>query len=124
MKQRVLVLSSAALLPLLASAQSSDDYRCTFDGMVRRVQIVYETGVAVPCEVHYYKDTEAPGEREVLWQAFNESGYCESQTRDFVAQLEGWGWQCEAGEGNAAGREAADDTDVLGAAEAADETDQ
>jgi hypothetical protein len=59
------------------------------------VEIIYETGVAVPCEVHYHKDTEAPGERQVLWSAYNESGYCERKTREFIAQLEGWGWECE-----------------------------
>jgi len=122
MKRRLLVLSLAAWLPFTALAQSSDNYRCTNSGLVRRVEIVYETGVAVPCEVHYYKDTEAPGERQVLWQAFNESGYCESQTRDFVARLEGWGWQCAMDEARAAAGEeegdaSADDTDVLDAPE-------
>lgn len=105
----------AALAPLGAFAQSNNSFQCSLNGMLRRVEIVYETGVAVPCEVHYYKDTEAPGERQVLWRAQNESGYCESQTRDFIAQLQSWGWQCES---RAASSEGADDTEVLGAPEA------
>ena len=123
-----IVVSLITFVPVLAFAQNENDYRCTLDGKVRRVEIVYETGVAVPCEVHYYKETEAPGERQVLWNARNESGYCETRTRDFVAQLESWGWACTG----AASREATeevvedaveetiDDTDVLGAAETDD----
>ncbi len=66
--------------------------------MVRRVEILTEPGVSVPCEVHYYKDTEAPGERQVLWSASNEAGYCEKRTEDFIAKLQGWGWSCATGE--------------------------
>lgn len=116
MKRAALVLASFVLPVTFALAQSNDNYRCTYNDLVRRVEIVYETGVAVPCEVHYYKDSEAPGERQVLWQAFNESGYCESQTRDFLTRLESMGWACDAAAGTP--REAPqDDTDVLEAAE-------
>ena len=51
----------------------------------------------MPCEVHYYKDTEAPGEKEVLWSAGSQEGYCESKTAEFIAKLEGWGWDCGQG---------------------------
>lgn len=112
MPRKTLVLLLAAGLPVVALSQPETNYRCTQGGLVRRVEIVYETGVAVPCEVHYFKDTEAPGEREVLWNARNESGYCESRTREFVARLESLGWQCTA---QAAREEGADDTAVLGA---------
>jgi hypothetical protein len=119
MKPRYFVLPLAMLLPLLAAGQSNNNYRCTQGNLVRRVEIVYETGVAVPCEVHYHKDTEAPGQREVLWQAFNESGYCEARTREFVARLQGLGWACGAAQGaDEAPRR--DDTDVLGVGEASE----
>ena len=88
----------ALVLPTVAAAQDASSYRCTFGDNVRRVEIVSEPGVSVPCEVHYYKDTEAPDERQVLWSAQSEAGYCEAQTQDFIAKLEGWGWDCEAGD--------------------------
>ena len=114
MKSRFFLLSLTTLLPALAFGQ---DFRCSQGGLERRVSIVYETGVAVPCEVHYYKDSEAPGERQVLWTANNESGYCETKTQEFIEKLEGWGWSCESG--SAAGPEPAavgtDDTAVLSA---------
>jgi len=99
----------AVVLPLAASGQDAPEYLCTQGELQRRLIIFYETGVAVPCEVHYFKDTEAPGEREVLWRALSESGYCESQARDFVATLEGWGWTCAA----ALPSDIIDDTEAL-----------
>ncbi len=106
---RTLVASVAILIPLSVSAQNAPGYRCVLEDLQRRVVIFYETGVVVPCEVHYFKDTEAPGEREVLWRALNESGYCESQAQAFIEKLEGWGWACNA----AAPDEAVDDTEDL-----------
>ena len=85
MNTKLLVAFLAAMIPGLTLGQASQNYQCFNGELVRRVEIVYETGVAVPCEVHYYKDTEAPGEREVLWNAYNESGYCETKTREFYS---------------------------------------
>ena len=113
MNTKLLVAFLAAMIPGLTLGQSSQNYRCFNGELVRRVEIVYETGVAVPCEVLYYKDTEAPGERQVLWTAYNESGYCETKTREFIAQLEGWGWDCQ--QDAAAGQ--VDDTEALTPAE-------
>ena len=114
----IVVLS---LLPTLAFAQGGNNFQCSLDELTRRVEIFYETGVTVPCEVHYYKDTEMPGERQVLWRAANEEGYCEARAAEFVAKLEGMGWTCREGAAApAAGEEAAveaDDTDALAPAE-------
>jgi len=123
-KQGLQGLTAAALVSLVSlsvSAQNPPEYQCTQGALQRRVVIFYETGVTVPCEVQYFKDTEAPGEREVLWRASNQSGYCESQAETFVDRLEGLGWSCSAAvpAGNAgeagADEEAApvDDTDNL-----------
>ncbi len=106
---RTLVASVAILIPLSVSAQDAPEYRCVLEDLQRRVVIFSETGVIVPCEVHYFKDTEASGEREVLWRALNESGYCEAQAQAFVEKLEGWGWACDM----IAPAEAVDDTEDL-----------
>jgi hypothetical protein len=114
----IVVLS---LLPTIALAQGTNNYQCSLDELTRRVEIFYETGVTVPCEVHYYKDTEMPGERQVLWRAANEEGYCEARAAEFVAKLEGMGWTCwEGAEAPATDEEdmaEADDTDALAPAE-------
>jgi hypothetical protein len=102
MQRRILVSSIATLLPMVAFAQSSDTYQCTLSGLTRRVEIAREGSASVPCEVLYFKDSEAPGERQVLWSAANETGYCESQAQGFVAKLEGLGWQCDGTPGSPA----------------------
>lgn len=127
MNKICLALLAAAVIPLHAFGQSPDSYRCTYGDLQRRVEILREAGVAVPCEVHYHKDTEAPGERQVLWSAASEAGYCERKTEAFIAQLEGWGWDCgqdaesqaapEGPDDTAAAPEVADDTEALTSAE-------
>jgi hypothetical protein len=115
MKKISLVVITAAILPFGSLAQEQSNYQCSHGDLKRRVEIVYETGVTVPCEVHYYKDTEAPGERQVLWRALKEQGYCEEKTQEFIRQLASWGWSCgqAAAAEEAAAPEEADDTEVL-----------
>jgi hypothetical protein len=83
-------------LPGFALAQGAET-KCTYGDMVRRVVVMTEPGMSVPCEVHYFKDTEAPGEDQVLWSATQQGGYCEEQAAGLVTKLEGWGWDCGAG---------------------------
>ena len=109
------------LAPCVALAQDVS-YKCTFGDLERRVEIFTEPGVSVPCEVHYYKDTEAPGERQVLWSAGQQEGYCESKTREFVAKLENWGWNCGQGADAAPAPETESD-DVESDAPVYDDTD-
>ncbi len=93
-------------IPLIVVAQAGDSFECTMGGLVRRVSIEREGAAAAPCEVAYYKATEAPGERQVLWNADNDAGYCATRASEFVSRLEGWGWQCAA---SSAGRDTATD---------------
>ena len=97
MNDKILAVLLAALLPCLSFGQGAQSYQCSFGELQRRVEILYETGVTVPCEVHYYKDTESPGKTQVLWRALNETGYCERKTEEFIAKLREMGWTCEQG---------------------------
>ncbi len=92
----------AVAVPVAAFGQGTTSYQCSHGDLQRRVEILTEPGVTVPCEVHYHKDTEAPGERQVLWSATSEEGYCERKTEEFIAKLQGWGWDCGAAEAPAA----------------------
>jgi len=109
MTDKILAIALAAILPGLSFAQAPHDYQCTFGDLQRRVVIFYETGVTVPCEVHYFKDTEAPGETQVLWRALNEAGYCENMADSFVAKLRDLGWSC--GPGGSGGAESMPEPD-------------
>ena len=95
MRHTILIGFLFLALPGLALAQGAET-QCTYGDMVRRVVIMTEPGGSVPCEVHYFKDTEAPGEDQVLWSASQQAGYCEEQAAGLVAKLEGWGWDCAA----------------------------
>ena len=108
-----------ALIPGFALGQAGTAYQCSFDGKQRRIEILTEPGVTVPCEVHYFKDTEMPGESQVLWTATTEAGYCESKAEEFVAKLREWGWDCAP----ASGAEPAQEPVAEPAPEAAPEAD-
>ena len=95
MNKSVTVTLIAVFAPALAQAASSTE--CRYGDLLRRVVVLSEPGVSVPCEVHYYKDSEAPGEHEVLWRANSQAGYCEEQAAGLVSRLEGWGWDCGIG---------------------------
>lgn len=115
-----LIMLALATVSAPALAQDAGNWQCNYDDLVRRLAIVYEPGRAVPCEVHYYKDVEMPGEREVLWRAQNEAGYCEARVEELVARLESQGWSCAAGDPASA---ADPDTDDAEEEAPADDTD-
>ena len=94
MHRSTLAIIAAIILPVVAVAQDAQKYQCTSGELTRRVEIFSEPGVAVPCEVHYYKDTEAPGERQVLWSAQNDAAYCASKAQQFIEKLAEMGWDC------------------------------
>jgi hypothetical protein len=98
-------------IPMIATAQTNTNYRCTMGELIRRVVVDRDTAAPVPCQVAYYKDSEAPGERQVLWSAENDASYCEARATEFVAQLENWGWQCGAPE-SSAGVDIREDDDI------------
>ena len=102
MNQKTLLVSLALLSPGLVFAQAATSYQCTYDGMQRRIVILTEPGVTVPCQVQYHKDTEMPGEVQTLWTANSDADYCATKAAEFAAKLEGWGWSCTAGDAEAA----------------------
>lgn len=78
-----------------ANKMVSIRYLCELEGLTRRVEIDYESAdAAVPCSVNYFKDSEAPGEVNTLWNATNIEGYCEEKAAGFVDKLKSWGWSC------------------------------
>ena len=93
MNSKFAIAILAMALPCTALSQDNN-FKCSYGELQRRVEILTEPGVSVPCEVHYYKDTEAPGEKQVLWRADSQDGYCESKTEEFIARLESMGWDC------------------------------
>ena len=113
MKQRIIITLVAALLPAVATSQNSGKYQCTYGELQRRVEIAHEPGVEVPCSVHYYKDSEMPGEQQVLWSADNDPNYCRDKALDLVTKLEGWGWECGLENDTTVNEDAVGEMDVV-----------
>lgn len=123
MNSRLMALFLATILPGLVFAQGSETYQCSYGELQRRVEILHETEMSVPCEVHYYKDTEAPGERQVLWSATNDAGYCEKKAEEFISRLQGWGWDCGQGDAQESMPAVTDDSASLTTAEETEPSD-
>jgi len=119
MKIRFLLVLPALAANGFVLAQDNGPWQCSNGDLLRRVEVHYQAGGAMPCEVRYFKDTEAPGEHQVPWSAQSEAGYCEARAGEFVSKLEGWGWSCSSGGAAPADTPAteADDTDALAPAE-------
>lgn len=90
------LLVAASLAPLTVWGQDEWNFRCVNGDTVRRIEVAYPSGAAVPCEVRYHKDTEMPGRHETPWRADNEAGYCEGRAQALADRLAGFGWQCTA----------------------------
>jgi len=115
--KKTLMVFGMTLFPLVLFAQDQGKYQCSIDELTRRVEILHEPGVAVPCEVHYFKDTEMPGEVQVLWRAATEAGYCEAKAAELIQKLESMGWTCWEPSSGTDDAMDADDTDALSPAE-------
>ena len=112
MRERTVIALLATMLPAIAAAQDLGKYQCSYGEMVRRVEVAHEPGVEVPCSVHYYKDTEMPGQQQVLWSADSDATYCAQKAKELVAKLEGWGWDCGRDSETAIEEDVVDDEDV------------
>lgn len=87
-------LYGVALISVTSVTFGQETYQCRLGELTREITVVYETGVTVPCEVHYHKTVEAPNDVQVLWRALNEEGYCEARASELAAKLQDLGWQC------------------------------
>jgi hypothetical protein len=83
--------------PAPSLAASEAEYSCRYGETVRRVELRFAgEGGRMPCEVVYWRDTEQPGQSEVLWHAQRDAQFCRDKTREVVGRLQAGGWRCEA----------------------------
>jgi hypothetical protein len=83
-----------------ASSQAAEKSEsiCTSGDVVRRVVVeVGDLNSGLPCEVVYWKDNEAPGERRVLWNARSDASFCDGKAAGLVDKLATAGWNCGNG---------------------------
>jgi hypothetical protein len=85
----------ALLAPDVALAVDGGEYQCRSGNLTRRIVIeVGDPQTGLPCEVVYWKDQEAPGERRVLWNARTDRSYCETKALGLTKTLSDGGWNC------------------------------
>lgn len=97
------ILASSFVVATTADAAEKTYYHCQGGDIVRRVIIdVGDLSTGLPCEVVYWKDTEAPGVRRVLWNARSDAKFCEDKAAGLVKKLNSSGWQCDIRESSAA----------------------
>ena len=106
------LMACAALTTVLTflpgPVAAREDQCVRTDGTVRRVEVAVEDpNRGVPCEVVYWKDSEEPGVRRVLWNARTDAAFCTRKADELVAKLTAVGWACTPVEESAAVREAA-----------------
>lgn len=100
-------LSLPAILALgfataTANAAEKNEYQCRSGETLRRVIVeVGDLNTSLPCEVVYWKDTEAPGVRRVLWNARSDAQFCDSKAAGLVEKLANSGWNCDGGSNSA-----------------------
>ena len=87
------------VLILLNASTGHAQTKCTSDGLLRSVNVVYpEHGQLLPCEVRYEKPAE--NQSMTLWRAENQMGFCEAQAEKFIAKLQDLGWSCNVENNN------------------------
>jgi len=86
------ILMAMLVLPGAANAES---WICEHSNLVREINVVRETGNAVPCSVAYNKKSEGLGS-SVLWTANADGSYCDAKADGLAEKLKGLGWACTA----------------------------
>ena len=92
----ILVASSVTAAVIMAASASSEEYHCRRDDVVRRIEVQYaDDADRLPCQVVYWRDTERPGDKQIPWNAQNQTEFCTRKAREMAEGLQSTGWTCE-----------------------------
>lgn len=93
----VLTTLSFVAVSLVAARVTAEEFQCHRGDLVRRIEVQFaDDGDRLPCEVIYWRDDEAPGQPQALWNAEHQLEYCTDKAREMADRLEDAGWACEA----------------------------
>jgi hypothetical protein len=86
----------AAVAPIEARAVTDEAYMCRNGERERRVELQHaDAPDRLPCQVVYWRDASRSADRESLWEAAHDFGFCIERTRDLVQRLQDGGWKCQ-----------------------------
>jgi hypothetical protein len=93
----VLATLSFLAVSLVAARVMAEEFHCQRGDLVRRIEVqVADDADRLPCEVVYWRDDEAPGQPQALWNAEHQLDYCTDKAREMAERLEDAGWACDA----------------------------
>ena len=93
----ILALALNVFSGMVQAEEETVQSSCQNGDLVRRVVVVESSlSTGQSCEVVYWKDTEEPGVRQVLWTAKQDAGYCYSKALTMVGKLTSMGWSCNS----------------------------
>lgn len=96
MMKKITLLASVACALFASSnalAVNNYEYTCSSRLETRVISVEYEnTDSQTPCQVFYAKN----GTKKMVWQASQQTGYCENKAQAFVDKQIGWGFACGA----------------------------
>lgn len=93
----VLATLSFLAVSVIAAGAVAEEFQCQRGELVRRIEVRFaDDADRLPCEVIYWRDSEAPGQPQSLWNAEHQLDYCQDRAREMVEQLENAGWACAA----------------------------
>jgi hypothetical protein len=88
-------LGFVAVLMITATA-AGQEFQCRRDELTRRIELQFANDAdRLPCEVVYWKDSEAPGQPQRPWRADHQLEFCTAKAREMVELLEAEGWACD-----------------------------
>ena len=94
---RFAAITALTLLTAPVHAEETMQTSCRNGDLVRRIVVVENSlSSGLSCEVIYWKDTETPGVRQVLWTAKQDAGYCYSKALALANNLAEMGWTCDS----------------------------
>jgi hypothetical protein len=78
------------------AAAAGQEFQCRRDELIRRIELQFANDAdRLPCEVVYWKDSEAPGQSQRPWRADHQLDFCTEKAREMVELLEAEGWACD-----------------------------
>jgi hypothetical protein len=80
----------------IAATAAGQEFQCRRDELIRRIELQFANDAdRLPCEVVYWKDSEAPGQSQRPWRADHQLDFCTEKAREMVELLEAEGWACD-----------------------------
>jgi hypothetical protein len=92
----VLATLSWIVISVSVAQAVAEEFRCQRGDLVRRIELrLADDAGRLPCAVIYWRDSEAPGQPQNLWNADHDLDFCRRKAREMAERLQSAGWACE-----------------------------